>query len=637
LIGVLACAVFFGFLGSVDLWGKREQRAAVEAIDTIDNNHWLVAQLQGRPRLEKPPLLRWSIGAVLWLTGRRDEWMVRFPSAICGLATVWLVLALGRRIAGKSVGRAAALVLCSTGFFVAEMRQATSDAPLALFTTLALYAAWRRLHDEDSSAREFTIKPHLLTGDAAGPPLMGSGHQGPEGGGSQAGTAAASSSLWSLVFYGALGLGFLSKGPVILLLVLVALVPYLVFSGRLVWGTRRLAHGWGLSLFVILACGWPILVLRADPQALRVWLLEMAEKTGLSRVLEHRRHSTLPGQWPALVLPWTLIAGCALALPFFSGSPALRPGRDRDGLRTRGGWVSPLWFAWWWAIGNLAILSVWQVAKPSYYLPCLPAMALLTGAAWVQLARAAREQTRVGASARAILQAQWVLLFVAAAAAPACARPWISWPTWLWTVASAFALVASVAWSVKAWRLGADDLAAAPITTAFVLVILIAYGWIAPAENSQRGHRGLAQAVHRLVSPGTRRVMFFNEIDEGLWFYLNDLELAPVPGTNPKYNTAYDLATSYLAANSSSLTLSDLEAKRQLHEKESLMTWLDHADRSTSYLIIRKNLLDRYAADLAGRVAFLLSESRMKRNELVLLQVVGRDPIAARSDEPIRR
>ena len=146
VLAVLASAVFLGYFGAIDLWGKREQRAAVEAIDTVDHQHILVAELQGRPRLEKPPLPRWSIAAIVWLTGRRDEWIVRLPSALCGLATVALVLALGRRMAGEPVGRAAAFVLCSTGFFVGEMRQASNDAPLTLFTTVALYAAWRRLH-----------------------------------------------------------------------------------------------------------------------------------------------------------------------------------------------------------------------------------------------------------------------------------------------------------------------------------------------------------------------------------------------------------------------------------------------------------------------------------------------------------
>src|SRR5271165_2312322 len=71
MLVVLASAGFLGYLGSVELWGKREQRAAAEAIDTLDRQHWLVAEIQGRPRLEKPPLPRWSIAALVFLTGCR--------------------------------------------------------------------------------------------------------------------------------------------------------------------------------------------------------------------------------------------------------------------------------------------------------------------------------------------------------------------------------------------------------------------------------------------------------------------------------------------------------------------------------------------------------------------------------------
>ena len=209
---VLAGAVFLGCLGSVDLWGKREQRASAEAIDTIEHNHWLVAQIQGRPRLEKPPLPRWSIAALMMLTGRRDEWMVRLPSAISALATVALIYALGRRMAGRAVGLASALVLCSLGFFVGEMRQASNDGPLVLFTTLALYAAWRRFHAriEVSPAEEIDHCRRRLPANRP------------------AGRA------WDLVVrVSRSGLGFLTKGPIILLLVAVTVVPYLAFSRRL--------------------------------------------------------------------------------------------------------------------------------------------------------------------------------------------------------------------------------------------------------------------------------------------------------------------------------------------------------------------------------------------------------------------
>ena len=84
VLGLLACLIFLGSLGSLELWGKREQRAAAEALDTVDNNHWLVAEIQGRPRLEKPPLPRWTAALLLTVTGRREEWIIRLPGALLG-------------------------------------------------------------------------------------------------------------------------------------------------------------------------------------------------------------------------------------------------------------------------------------------------------------------------------------------------------------------------------------------------------------------------------------------------------------------------------------------------------------------------------------------------------------------------
>ena len=96
---------------------------------------------------------------------------------------------------GRELGLASALVLCSLGFFVGEMRQASNDGPLVFFTTLALYAAWRR-----SMSKTKTYPPP--TGQLWRRRCLVAGGR-----------------VWVLLFYGALGLGFLTKGPVILLLV----------------------------------------------------------------------------------------------------------------------------------------------------------------------------------------------------------------------------------------------------------------------------------------------------------------------------------------------------------------------------------------------------------------------------------
>jgi 4-amino-4-deoxy-L-arabinose transferase-like glycosyltransferase len=606
LLAVLAAAVFLGCLGSVELWGKREQRTAAEAIDTIDHHHWLVAEIQGRPRLEKPPLPRWAIAALMALTGRRDEWMVRLPGALCALATVALVYGLGRGMGGRSVGLAAALVLCSSGFFVGEMRQASNDAPLAMFTSLALFAAWRLLHDGHHPGE--APAPHGRT----------------------PGTR-----TWSLILHAALGLGFLTKGPIVLMLTAVAIGPYLVSTGRPVQGLRRLADGRGLILGTALMASWPAAVLVRDPQALGVWLTEVSEKTGVWQVLSHRRHSPLAEQWPGMVLPWSVIALVALVLPWL---PRCGPrGGDARGTRHIGPGGSPLGLAWWWAVGNLGIFCLWAIAKPNYYLPCMPGMAVLIGAAWVDLARRARGRDRGAPWARWFLLAQWVFLFVGAVLSPLIARSWLPAALWPWTVALAGILAAAVVVSASAWRRGADALCLAPVTAAWALCVLIVYGLLAPAENAQRSHRALARTLRRLVPPDVRSIRFYNAIDEGLWFYLSGLDLLPVPETQPRYNPAHDLVEAYRIRRSPTATLDDLDARRQAQERCALRRWLEQEDRNTPYLLIRRNLYGQLAAELSGRVTPLYRESGLKRNELVLLRVQDRPPLAAATAATTRR
>jgi hypothetical protein len=236
--------------------------------------------------------------------------------------------------------------------------------------------------------------------------------------------------------------------------------------------------------------------------------------------------------------------------------------------------------------------------------------------------------------ARVILQAQWGAIFVAAMVAPLVLRPWLPVALWPWSLAIALALTISVVASVHAWKQGADAMTLAPVSAACVAGIFVVYGFIAPAENSQRSHRALAQGLPRLIPTGVRTLMFFNEIDEGLWFYLSelglDLNLAPVPGCHPRYNSAYDLAENHRTRQLLSESIADVEAKRQVHDKHALIAWLDQADRSGSpYLLIRNSLYERLAGDLAGRVTPLFRETGMKRNELILLQVVSRHPAGA--------
>jgi 4-amino-4-deoxy-L-arabinose transferase-like glycosyltransferase len=595
LVGLLAVVMFLGCLGSVDVWGKREQRASAEVLDTVEHDHWLVAEIQGRPRLEKPPLPRWIIATLMRVTGRRDERMVRLPGAAFALGTVALVYLLGRRLGGRAVGLASALILCSSGLFVGEMRQAGNDGPLAFFTTLALYAAWRVLHDEE-------------TAEVRAPQVDRS---------------------WRRTFYAALGLGFLCKGPIILMLTSAAIVPYLIRAGRLGPGLRRLADTPGLLIFAAIAASWPVPVAWRDPNAIGVWLTEMSEKTGLLGTLAHRRYSLLARHWPDMMFPWSIVAMAGLILPFL-------PRASRIGVDEASGAKSPMWFAWWWAVGNMGILCLWAVAKPYYYLPCAPAMALLAGDAWVRLARRALGGSpgRGRSAACVVLQAQWVLLVVGGALFPIALRPWLPRSLWAWTIAPAVAVAAGVIFSARAWRRGSDAMALSPIVAALGLGVLVVYGILAPAENPRRSHRELAGNLGRLVPSDVHTVHFYNEVDEGLWFYLRGLDLVPVPGTQPRYSAAYDLAAAYQAREAPE-TLDVLDARRERLEKQALLRWIDDRDPS-SFLLIRSSLFDRYARELDDRVVPVFRESGLSRNELVLLRAGGRAPLASSERPTIR-
>jgi 4-amino-4-deoxy-L-arabinose transferase-like glycosyltransferase len=570
-LGVIAAAMFLGFLGSVELWGKREQRAVAEAIDTIDHHHWLVAQIQGRPRLEKPPLPRWTIASLMLLTGRRDEWVARLPSAFAAIGMVWLVYALGRRLGGRSVGLTSGLILSSSVFFVSEMRQAGNDGPLAFFTTLALYAAWRRLHGGADQAEGISRPPAELLGGRN----------------------------WATLMFVALGLGFLTKGPIILMLVGLTLVPYLVLARRFRSGSLALFEARGLVFFLLLALSWPVPVVLNDPNAVRVWYLEMAQKAGAAGVLPHRSRAILAADWPGLIAPWTLVAIAALSLPFWKWGKAHRP---------------MVWFPWWWTFGSLTMFCFWAVAKPNYYLPCMPGAAILTGLAWVRLTESARETGTRATRARRLLQAHWVALFCAAVLAPVGIK--LRAPAFFpWSIGLSVVAAVAVLLSARAWRSGGRSRALFPVAGAIVAIAVTVYGFVIPPLNSRHSHHALAGELERLVPEYVRTVMFFHELDEGLWFYLHGHDLAPVPGSQPRYNGFVDMEDDYLKGQ----FLAD-PMDRVRREKDILLNWLRKPHSETEYVLIKAKDYDLFGPEVAALVVPLYREQGLRRNELILVR-----------------
>jgi 4-amino-4-deoxy-L-arabinose transferase-like glycosyltransferase len=174
------------------LFEPDEGRYAQIPAEMLGRGEWVVPYLEGQPYLDKPPLLYWLVMLSYAALGIGDG-PARLVPALAVHATVLLTYFLGRRRVGETAALWGALALALAPGFLGMGRLLLHDGLLALWVTLALFA---------------TLE--ALAGDRL--------HWG-----------------WWLTAAVACGLGILTKGPVILLLV----APPVWLHRRLTGADRR--------------------------------------------------------------------------------------------------------------------------------------------------------------------------------------------------------------------------------------------------------------------------------------------------------------------------------------------------------------------------------------------------------------
>lgn len=365
---------------------------------------------------------------------------------------------------------------------------------------------------------------------------------------------------------------------------------------------KALASGWGLLVLVALALSWPVPVWLNDPKAWEVWTLEMGQKAGTAGIAHHRDRSPLLLDWPSLTAPWTVFATIGLVVPLLRSGRGLRPA---------------MWLPWSWAMVNMVMYSLWSVAKPNYFLPCLPAAAVLAAVILVRVVRLSRLDDVPARRARRLLYGHWVVLVGAAVALPVVA--WRLRPEQVgWALAVAVVLAASVALSVRVWRQGEDAPALFPLLGGLATFVVVVYGVVGPVYNDINGHKALANRLATLLPADQTVVMFYRELDEGLWYYLRDRELKPVPGSQPRYNKGFDLLDDYKQRK---LIFDD--QKRYEAEAQVLIRWLEEGPHESPYMLMRAEVYDLFREYLGDRLEPLYRESGVERNELMLVRVRG--------------
>ena len=282
---------------------------------------YLVPYLNGQPYSDKPPLLFWMM-QLGWAVFGVTDWWARLVAPIFGLASMALTPAIARRLWPHDRGAAglAPWILLGTAWWTVFITPTTFDTLVTFFVLLGILGILRA--GQESSGRGWTM------------------------------------------LSAAVGLGILTKGPMILL--------YMVPIGLAApWWTNR-RGGWlrwysrltlaiALGLGIALAWAVPAALSAGEPYARAIFWDQTS--TRLGQVAEHRRafwwYAPLV---PALVFPWPLAPvawrgwRAALATPL---TPATR-----------------LLLAW--IVPPFLILSLVGGKQAHYLLPLLPAFALLT-------------------------------------------------------------------------------------------------------------------------------------------------------------------------------------------------------------------------------------------------------------------
>jgi 4-amino-4-deoxy-L-arabinose transferase-like glycosyltransferase len=478
LIG-LTVVTFFFFLGGRSLNEPDEGRYAEIAREMIERGDWLIPHLWHAPHLDKPPFTYWAVAASMSLFGQ-NEWAVRLPLALAGISGVLATCLLARNMGGGRAGFWAAVILQSSALYFVMARMLTTDIFLTQFVTWAAYYLWRSWRALDG-----------------GPPE------------SLAAGSARTGAFWihTMAAWAAMALGFLTKGPLALLLPLAALSGLVLYRRRERRRQRRLVVGAlaGLVLFALIAAPWYVALWNRVPGAYDYMVFGQAVGHALGTAIKNRQGNPL--YFVAILavgfIPWTLMLGWLWRRRWWASLPPA----------SKEAWL----FLSVWAWFTIVFFSLSRAKLPAYILPMFPPLAVMAGWRWAEADSACGMAPRPAWLWRGCLLAP----AVAALALPLAVYFVFKPPETAWLTGQGMAGVVSLGLLWWRWR---DLTPVRCIRLSAVLALLNLY-WFALAvpsvETSLRHNQTLKPLGQRLQAeyrPGDV-IVCWGRFPQGLPFY----------------------------------------------------------------------------------------------------------------------
>lgn len=333
VLALLALALLLPANNILPLIDRDEPRFAQATREMIERDDWVVPYFNGDYRFDKPIGIYWMMRGCYALFGI-NEFAARLPSVLSALALVLLTYYIGARWFSTVTGLVAGFGLLTCVQMQIHGRSAVADMPMVVCVLAGQLALFELL--SDSSTRQ---------------PWR-----------------------WWWLFWGAVGVGFLVKGPVSLVVPLVTLLLYRFAFWRqpLPWRRLRVELGLPVALAIMGSWGIPALV-RTHGEFFQV---------GIQRHVIERGYSSFEGH--GHFAPYFYFVAA-----FFSLFPWIAFGGDGvQAVRHR--WNSKNAFLLAWAAGTYLLFTFYMTKLPHYVLPAFPALFLMLGQAAEDSATPAR-------------------------------------------------------------------------------------------------------------------------------------------------------------------------------------------------------------------------------------------------------
>jgi len=427
IFGLMLYLPGFTTIPAVD---RDESRFAQATRQMLESGDYIDIRLQDEARLKKPIGIYWLQAAATRIAGGEDTgnpiWTYRLPSLLGALGAILVTLAIGRRWLGAEAGFMGAAMLAATLLLGMEARQAKTDAALLLTVLVAmagLAEAWMPRPGGVPSRRWH----------------------------------------WSL-FWIAMGVGILIKGPIVPMVAGLAALVLAVVDRDIRW-LGRLKPLPGILIALAIALPWLVAITISTDGAFITQSLgnDMAAKLAGAK----ESHGAPPGAYlamfPVTFWPGSLFA--LLALPW-----TWRNRRDRA-VAFCLAWIVPSWL----------VFEIVPTKLPHYVLPLYPAIALLAGAALAD--RLTAPAAARPWPARAVV-ALWLLVGLALGAVVIAAGPLGDGRPSIRGILAALAI-----WGVAAaglwltWR-GARRKAAAFVLAGAIAALGLTFGAAIPALDA---------------------------------------------------------------------------------------------------------------------------------------------------------